>query len=165
MKQSYQLTYHPNELVAKQEAKGLKFLAMIPSGILVFMAIDYLETVKWFRDNPWGCFFSVLLLLFLTIYFWREVSDKGIKLVINRHGIWTKKTQLLSWENIDAFYFEQQNNTTTTYIFWIDTKITGVSFHFDITYLDTEPSLIVKAIEANSKENEIRYSGMHKFSS
>jgi hypothetical protein len=151
--------------VAKQKAKGLKFLAILPSVILVFMAITYSETRKWYSENPAGCIFLISLLLFLTIFLWREVSDKGIKLVINRHGIWTKKTQLLSWENIDAFYFEQQNNTTTTYIFWIDTKITGVSFHFDITYLDTEPSLIVKAIETNSKENEIRYSGMHKFSS
>jgi hypothetical protein len=129
------------------------------------MAINYSETGKWYSENPAGCIFLISLLLFLTIFLWREVSDKGIKLVINRHGIWTKKTQLLSWENIDAFYFEQQNNTTTTYIFWIDTKITGVSIHFDITYLDTEPSLIVKAIETKSKENEIRYSGMHKFSS
>ena len=151
------LTYDADELVARQSVKIFRFLAVLLSIPLAVFAFRYSSVVEWFNQNPAGCIFLLSFLILGSAYFWYVSYDKGIKLVINRLGIWTLKHQQLAWENIDAFYFQRVSGRSSDYFLWIDTKVIGQSLKVDISWLDKDITQIANAMKKNGKDNSIRF--------
>jgi hypothetical protein len=54
-----------------------------------------------------GCLFLALL-LYLVIYSIYRLIRPETFLLINTEGIWTKKTNIISWSNLEAFSIEQR---------------------------------------------------------
>ena len=152
-------TFHPNELVAKQNAKGLLILA-IPA--TVGFLINAFNFAKTYSKSPAGAIFLNVLLLILTFYFWYKIFDSATKLIINKHGIWIKKYKTIPWEAIEAFHFEMRIAKTLTSILWIESTTIGQSYSLEITFLNTGLDEIIQAIERNSKGFNIRYSGINE---
>jgi hypothetical protein len=71
----------------------------------------------------------------------------------------------LPWSNIDAYYFERINAKSVSYFLWIDTNIIGESISIDLTLVEDNCANISNAIQENSKNWSIRYSGIHKYKS
>ncbi|HKO81178.1 MAG TPA: hypothetical protein VJU78_12320 [Chitinophagaceae bacterium] len=158
--QSSKRTFHPNELIAKQNAKGLLILA-IP--ITVGFLVNVFNFNKTYNKSTWGAIFLIVFLSWLTFYFWYKIFDSGTKLIINKEGIWSRKSKLIPWDIVEAYHFEKRSGKTVTYILWIETKNIGQSYKLEITFLDKGYIEVNKAIEANSEGFNIRYSGMNEY--
>lgn len=159
------LTYKPNEYIARNNANWLIIPGSVTTFIVILLLYDYIIIQNKSEGNSIGSIFSILIPLLLSIFFWYQVFDKGVKLVINEHGLWSKKYRLIPWSNIDAFYFEKVNAKVISYKLWIDTANIGESISIDLTLIEENCSIIAKAIQENSKSCSIRYSGIHEYKS
>ncbi len=159
------LTNKPDEYIAKNNANWLIIIGIIPTIALFYFIFNYAENQQEIQKNPIGSLFTIAVPLLLSIFCWYNVFDKRIKLVVNEHGIWFKKHGLLPWSNIDAYYFEMINANSISYILWIDTKNIGESISIDLTLVEENCANISDAIQKNSKNWTIRYSGIHKYRS
>ncbi|HEY6506349.1 MAG TPA: hypothetical protein VIZ28_20375 [Chitinophagaceae bacterium] len=152
-------TFHPDELIGKQKAKGLLILAIpITIGFLI-NAFNFTET---YNKSSVGAIFLTGILAVLTFYFWYKILDSATKLIINKQGIWVRKYQTIPWDTIEAYHFEKRLGKTLTSILWIESTTIGQSYSLEITFLDRGYDEIIKAIESNSKGSNIRYSGINE---
>jgi hypothetical protein len=152
-------TYHPDELVGRQNAKGLLILA-IP--ITIGFLVNAFNFTEGYKRSAVGAIFLTGVLFVLSVYFWYKIFDSGTKLIINRHGIWTRKYKTLPWDTIEAYHFERRLGKTVTSILWVESTIIGQSYSLEITYLDRGYDDISNAIEINSNNFDIRYSGINE---
>jgi len=126
-------------------------------------AINAFNFIKTYNKSPFGAIFIITFLSLGSFYLWYKILDNGVKRVINKDGIWTKKYGLVKWENIFNYQFEKRKGKTVTYNLKIDTQNPGRLIVCEITYLDTEFSEVKKAIDINSKEYNIQYLGIDEY--
>lgn len=156
--QSSRRTFHPDELVARQNAKGLLIFAIVTTIGFLINVFNFNDT---YNKSQVGAIFLVGVLSILTFFFWYKILDSGVKLIINRDGIWIRKYNLISWDTIEAFYFENRPGRTFKSALRIESKTIGQSYTIEIMLLDKGFDEIIKAIEANSKGFNIKYSGVN----
>jgi hypothetical protein len=155
--QSSNLLQETTELIAKQNGKGLIILAILPLIGLLTIAFNPTYTIAWYKKNPFGAIFLISTLSILSIYLWYKILDTGVKLKVNKQGIWTKKYGLIQWQNIFSYQFEKRKGRTVTYNLKLDTQNPGRLIVCDLTFLDKDFSEVKRAIDLNSKDYNIQF--------
>ncbi|MEI6947354.1 hypothetical protein V9K67_09200 [Paraflavisolibacter sp. H34] len=149
-----------NELIAKQNGKGLIILAVLPSIGLLTIIFNPNHTISWYTKNPFGAVFLISTLFILTAYLWNKILDTGVKLKVNEEGIWTKKHGLINWQNIFTYQLEKRLGKTVTYNLKLETKNPGRLIVCDLTFLDKDFFEIKESIELNAKGYNIQFLGI-----
>jgi len=154
--QSPKLTYDKNELVIRKEAWINLILGFPAISLLTIGLFFHKETKPFFIENPLVTLASIVIIIAALYFLVHNSLDRRIKMAINKEGIWIAKKGLLSWSNLQYYYFEEiTSDYDTTSLLKIKLLEPAKEVKVDISFFNTSEQEIEQAIERNSGEYKI----------
>jgi hypothetical protein len=147
----------PNELIVNGSHKKVILYALLFSVPCLGFLTQTLDNLKsFYLENLFVSVLLTSLLYGLAIYFWFMVFDKRIKLIINKNGIWTSKTSLVSWNSLWYYHMKEDFVKGEKYhLFFFKIKNSDIDYKVDITFCNKTYVEIINAIKSNSTDYSI----------
>jgi hypothetical protein len=162
---SYCLTHDAKELVVKRNKYIFIIYGILWIGMLAQPIYNFDETAALFKRNPITSTAIYLLVIGAAVWLGYGILSHRVKLVINKRGLWTRRSKLVTWDNLYYYYFikgKHQNQITWTFKF--KTVAPEREFTVDMFFFDNDHEDIIKAIEDNSYGNTVHYLGVDDYS-
>lgn len=104
-----------------------------------------------FRKSPIALTLMVLMFFGFAIYFWIKYFDKKTKLIIDRDGIWTKKTDIIPWKDIWYLFFKETRGKWKSLELKIKLRNSETEYSIDLSAMDQTEQDILDALRYNSQ--------------
>jgi hypothetical protein len=145
------VTNTADELVIRKHHYQHLAGALISTVLLIgLVAGPYEKSRIIFKENLFVAILLTLGLVIGAIYCWYSLFDRSVKIVINKKGIWTKKTGLITWDCIQYYYFGLIEGDVTIYLLYIKLHTAENEVQIDISYAGNTRSDLASAIEQHS---------------
>ena len=94
-------------LTIRKRGKSFLFFAvfMTIASVVIYIGSQD-EKEEWRNNNAFGFYLIHVFVIVMAAFFWLLYFNKGIVLIINEEGVWTKKYKLIEWSDLDAYYTE-----------------------------------------------------------
>lgn len=96
------------------------------------------------------------------LYFWRNVFDNKIKLIVNEDGIWFNSLGFVVWDRVWYYYFRVSESNKAGKFCNLIFKIRndGKDYNLDITFLDKNNEQICQAFKENGEKHGVYFLGL-----
>src|SRR5688500_16592805 len=101
---SYTLTNDGKELVAKLNKGTFVFFGVLWLFMLSQPLYNYNKSIELFYKHPVSSSFIYLLALGVGIFLWYNILINGVRLIINKDGLWTRNSGLITWSELYYYH-------------------------------------------------------------